>query len=256
MGLTETIYASGKVVSIILVPVLRELAAVLLAFAISKDCKARDNGSGILWGIFTLIAPIFSGVVYLIYSRFLVKRNAKSLEAKKKIKIARRLTIAAVSIYVLSFIIAVVAFVTNIASGIALHSGDDSKGVFSALLEEEELYDRNGIRYDNEEEVPVYDQDGNEYHYVKSPNGINNYTYFDENDNEYDMQYCYISKDGYFYYDKNDLLEDSKDLFYYDKHFYDSSGNEYAHIDDYVFWDKEGNIRIQYLGNRCRNAFD
>lgn len=255
MGLAGTIYASGKIVSLILVPVLRELAAILLAFAISKDCKARDNGSGALWGIFTLIAPIFSGFVYLIYSRFLVKRMPKSLEDKKKVRSSRRLTVAAVMIYILSFIIAVVAFITIFASEIAMHSSDDYQGVISSLLEEEEYYDRNGIRYDSGEDVLIYDINGNEYHYAESPNGFNYYTYFDENDNEYDIEYCYISKDGYFYYDENDSLEDTGEWYYYDKHFFDKEGNEYAHIDEYVFWDKDGKIIISYIKG-TRYAFD
>ena len=48
MNVNDTVLISSKVVQLILVPILRELAAVLLAIAISKDCKARDNGSGTL----------------------------------------------------------------------------------------------------------------------------------------------------------------------------------------------------------------
>lgn len=246
MGLTETIYTSGKIVSLILVPVFRELAAIILAFAISKDCKARDNGSGILWGLFTLIMPVLSAIVYFVYSRIIVKRKPKSLEDKKKIKNLRRLTVAAVLIYVLSFIIAVVAFITNVASGIAMYSGDDNKGIFSSLLENDEFYDRNGVKYDSREDVPVFDRIGNEYHYAKSPNSFNYYTYFDVNDNEYDIWHCYISKDGYFYYDEDDSLNAERHFLAGDK-YYDSEGDEYALIDNYVYWDKDGNIILHYI---------
>ena len=44
MNVNDTVLISSKVVQLILVPILRELAAVLLAIAISKDCKARKCG--------------------------------------------------------------------------------------------------------------------------------------------------------------------------------------------------------------------
>ena len=254
MGLSETIYASGKIVSLILVPVLRELAAILLAFAISKDCKARKNGSGVLWGIFTLIMPIFSGIIYFVYSRILVKRKPETSKDKKRVRSSRRMTVVAILIYILSLIIAIVAFVSNIASGIAMRSSDESQGFLSAILEEE-FYDRNGVQYDSGEDVLIYDKIGNEYYYAEADYDINNYAYFDKEGNEFDLDYCYISRDGYFYYDENDLLEDTGEWYYYDKHFYDTDGNEYAHIDDYVFWDKNGNIVIRYIDG-YRYAFD
>lgn len=244
MGLTETIFASGRIVSLILVPVFRELAAILLAFAISKDCKARNNGSGVLWGIFTLITPIFAGIVYALYSRFLVKRKPETAEDKKRVKSSRKLTCAAVLIYVLSIIIALVALITNIASGIAMHSSENHKGFISAILEEA-YFDRNGVKYDSREEVPLYDEYGNKYHYAKSSNGFNYYTYFDENDTEYDLAYCYISMDGYFYYDKDDSLTVERSFLENDV-YYDSSGNEYALIELYVYWDEDGKIITHY----------
>ncbi|MDE6723950.1 MAG: hypothetical protein K2J55_07120, partial [Eubacterium sp.] len=115
--------------------------------------------------------------------------------------------------------------------------------------------DRNGVKYDSGEDVLIYDKIGNEYHYAKADYGINNYAYFDKDGNEFDLDYCYISRDGYFYYDENDSLEDTGEWYYYDKHFYDTDGNEYAHIDDYVFWDKHGNIVIRYIDG-YRYAFD
>lgn len=122
MEFIESIYASGRIVYLILVPILREISAVLFAFAISKDCKARDNGSGVLWGIFTLITPFVSGIIYFIYSRILVKRKAKTRDDEKDIKRAYKFTIAGVIIYTLSIITAVLAIIASLASGIALFS--------------------------------------------------------------------------------------------------------------------------------------
>ncbi|MCM1115553.1 MAG: hypothetical protein NC397_08675 [Clostridium sp.] len=255
MSLVESIYMSGRIVYVILVPVFRELSAVLLAFAISKDCKARDNGSGALWGLFTLITPVLSGIIYFIYSRLLVKRKAKTPDDNKKIKSSYRLTAAAILMYIISLVIAVTAIVTTLASGTALLSDEENIGNNLENLLEAEYYDRNGIRYDSGEAVILYDKDGNKYHYAESPNGFNYFTYFDDNGNEYDIEYCYISKDGYFYYDESNALEDSDDLWYYDKHFYDRDGNEYAHIDDYAYWDEDGNICVVYMGTHYRYPF-
>lgn len=120
MSLIETIYASGKIVYLILVPVIRELAAILLAVAISKDCKARDNGSGALWGLFTLLTPFFAGVIYCLYSRVIVKREGKTPKDKKKINSSRKLAFLAVITYILSLILSFVAIITSAASGLAL----------------------------------------------------------------------------------------------------------------------------------------
>lgn len=119
METIEAINLSSNVIRLILVPVLRELAGVLLAVAISKDCKARDNGSGALWGIFTLICPALAGIIYCIYSRFLIQREAKTDRDKKKIRTSRRLTVWAVLVYIVALVIAVVTIITSAASGIA-----------------------------------------------------------------------------------------------------------------------------------------
>lgn len=87
MNVNDTVLISSKVVQLILVPILRELAAVLLAIAISKDCKARDNGSGTLWGVFTILSPTLSGLIYLVYSRFVVKRKPQSDKDKEALAV-------------------------------------------------------------------------------------------------------------------------------------------------------------------------
>lgn len=244
MTTIKAIFASGHIAYIVLVPVIRELAAVLLAIAISKDCKARDNGSGVLWGIFTLLSPILSGIIYLIYSRFLTKRKGSTAEDKKRIKQSRKLTIWAGIVYTVSLILALVAVITMASSGLADFSIEDTDSIPG-------YYDMNGKEYETGADVILFDKDANKYHLDKASFGINANSYYDEKGNEYDLEYSYISKDGFFYYDADHSLKASDELYYYDKHFYDSDGNEYAHIDDYAYWDKDGNICIKYIkGNR------
>ena len=244
MNTVDAINLSSSAIYIILVPILREFAGVLLAIAISKDCKARDNGSGALWGLFTLIAPAFAGIIYCLYSRFLVKRDAKTDRDKKKIKASRRLTVWAVLVYIIALVIAVFAIITITASGIASSINNDGTNINSLMYDE--YYDMNGVKYDEGEQVILYDKEGNAYHIAESPNGWNYYPYFDEKGNEYSLEQCYISKDGYFYYDKNNELTDSDELYLYDKTFYDTEGNEYKAIGFYAFFDKDGKIVINH----------
>ncbi len=74
---------------------------------------------------------------------------------------------------------------------------------------------------------------------------------------KYLLEHCYVSQDGYFYYDENDELIDTKEAFYYyDKHWTDENGTLYAHIDNGVYWDKDGNLCIVYYTGRTRLAFE
>ncbi|MGN0458967.1 MAG: hypothetical protein ACI4IL_08365 [Eubacterium sp.] len=244
MNTVEAINISSSVIRLILVPVFREFSAVLLAIAISKDCKARDNGSGVLWGLFTLFFPAFAGIIYCIYSRFLVKREVKTDKDKKKIKTSRRLTAWAILVYIVALVIAVIALITGAASGIASSIKNDGTNINSLMYDE--YYDMNGVRYDEGEQVILYDKEGKAYHISESPNGWNYYAYFDEKGNEYLLDQCYISKDGYFYYDKNNELTDSEELYLYDKTFYDNKDIEYKSIGNYAFFDKDGKIVINH----------
>ena len=100
MNVNDTVLISSKVVQLILVPILRELAAVLLAIAISKDCKA----------------PTLSGLIYLVYSRFVVKRKPQSDKDKRSARSSVKLTAFAILIYFIALLIAIVAIITGTAT--------------------------------------------------------------------------------------------------------------------------------------------
>lgn len=239
------IFASSRIIYMILVPIIRELAGVLLAVAISKDCKARDNGSGVLWGLFTLLTPALAGIIYCVYSRFLTKRKGKTEKDRKQIKKSRKLTVWAILVYIIAIILAVVCLITTAASGIASIVADDGTNINSFMYDE--YYDMNGVKYEEAEKVVLYDKQGNQYHIEEDPDGWNYYPYYDENGNKYDLEKCFISSDGYFYYDKDDsLVADEHDLFdYYCEFVYrDNQGNEYRTVGDYAFFDKDGKIVV------------
>lgn len=256
MNVSVAAFASSRIIYLILVPLLREFAGVLLAIAISKDCKARGNGSGALWGLFTLIAPAMAGIIYGVYSRILEKRQPKTDKDKKKVKRSRKLTIWAIFVYVVAILVAGIAFITTVASGAAMFINEDGSSPYS--FNSKEYYDMKGNVYDNEYKVVLYDKQGNSYHIDESPNGWNYDTYFDQNATEYDIDLCYISKDGYFYYDKDSKLQNDDGLltYEYDKIYLDENANEYKKIGECAFFDKYGKVvNRYYLGRHVGNYY-
>lgn len=231
MSVLEAIYSAGFIGNVIAVPVLREIAAIFLAFAISKDCKARDNGSSVLWGIFTLISPLIAGVVYGIYSRFFSDRKAETDVDKKRAKSSVRLCILAVFTYIMSFIMLIISVIAITSAGLAGQQTDD----FDMFIR---YYDRNQIEYSSLEEVPLFDKENNMYHIDNSSFFIVG-SYYDDNGTEYDYDNSYISEDGYFYYDESKSLKENDDGY-----FYDADGRKYALIDDWIYWDKDGKIHF------------
>lgn len=243
MNLFETIFASSRVVSLILVPLIRGFASLFFAIAISKDCKARKNGSSSLWGLLVFISPVVFGLIYLFYSRFIDRSLPESLSDIKRVRSAGRFTAAAVLFYIVSLIIAVISIATGALSFVGSVLTDTNK---VEIYKGNSYYDMNGVKYDNYEDVILYDKKGNTYHIELSPDGWNYYTYFDRNGNEYDIELCFISEDGYLYYDKEKTLTESEDLYYYDKTFFDENGNKFKAIGTAAFFDENGRIVLRH----------
>lgn len=232
MSALEAIYSAGFLGNVIAVPVLRELAAVFLAVAISKDCRAKSNGSGALWGLFTLITPLIAGIVYFVYSRFFSDRIAQSTKEKRQAKSASRWCVLSVFTYILSIVMLIVSVVTITSAGLA----GQRNGEFDFYIR---YYDKNQIEYDDLNDVPLYDENGNAYRMDKASSGIFSTSYYDNQGNEYSYENCFISEEGWFYYDNSHMLTEKDDGY-----FYDSDGNKYAFIDDWVYWDKDGRIHL------------
>lgn len=87
MNVNDTVLISSKVVQLILVPILRELAAVLLAIAISKDCKARDNGSGTLWEFSLFYRRPCPDLFILFIVALLSKESRKAIRIKEALAV-------------------------------------------------------------------------------------------------------------------------------------------------------------------------
>jgi heme/copper-type cytochrome/quinol oxidase subunit 2 len=236
MDILKTLFSTSGAIYLVVVPILRELSAVFLAIAISKDCKARYNKNNILWAIFTLLSPVFVGIIYFIYSRVINKCEKQDI-SDKKIKSAKKLTVLAIIIYVISVILCIVSFSTIIGTEIYSQVKDNSSLMFN-----DSYYDINGNEYENATDVPLYDQDGNKYVIKKVNESINWYAYFDELGNQYELEDSYISKDGCFYYDDEQKLEHKGKIVTTDTIFYDEQGNEYVAIGQYAYFDNDGNI--------------
>lgn len=120
MSLIESLAVSGYVGKAIIVPVLRVIASILFAVAISKDCKSRTNASSTLWGILTLIFPVLFGIIYFVYSRFFIEKSPDSYVDKKLSKSSKIYFSLAVIFYaamVTSFVIfSVVAVSSSISN--------------------------------------------------------------------------------------------------------------------------------------------
>lgn len=115
--------ASGVLVWEIAVPFFRFVSSLLFAFAISKDCKSRDNGSTALWGLFTFFSPLIAGAIYWFYSRYLITRKPVSENDFKLANQSKKLFVAAVFFYILTGILLVCSVIVTVASAFALEFG-------------------------------------------------------------------------------------------------------------------------------------
>lgn len=236
MDILETVFSTGGATYFVVVPVLRELSAIFLAIAIFKDCKVRYNKSNILWGLFSLLSPALVGIIYFIFSRIINKCEIKNTNDKKKIKSAKKITVLAIIIYIVSFVLCIVSVSTIIGTEIASQVTDNGSLMFN------NYYDINGKEYEKATDVPLFDKDGNKYVIKKVPEGINWYAYFDELGNLYELEDSYISKDGCFYYDNEHKLKHKGKIITTDTIFHDELGNEYVAIGQYAYFTNDGKI--------------
>ena len=246
----QNLFAGGALVALWIVPVLREIGALFLAIFIVKNSKARNFDNSFLWALFALLSPVFAIIGYFIKVKLSENKTEAQLNDKDSIKKSRKFFVISFIIYAVAFIVLIASVVISIVSG-AIGLAKNEIELFPTY------YDSEGNVHEYYETISIYDKDGNEYHLDEITDGWNCNSYYDENGKEYLLEHSYISQDGYFYYDENDELEDTHEtVWYYGKHWKDKNGILYAHIDDGVYWDEDGNLCIVYSGTRTRKAFD
>ncbi len=246
----ENLFVGGAFTALKIVPLLRGIAGSFLAVYIFKNSKARNFDNSFLWALFALVSPAFAVIGYFIKVKLYEDKTEAQLYDKDKIKKSKKFFVISFIIYALALIVLFGSVVVSISAG-AIGIAKDEIELFPSY------YDSEGNVHEDYETIPIYDKEGNEYHLDEITDGWNTNSYYDQNGKEYLLDYCYISQDGYFYYDENDELEDTHEsTWYYSKHWKDKNGVLYAHIDDGVFWDEDGNLCIVYKGNQKRKAFD
>lgn len=175
----------------------------------------------VLYGICTVFTPI--PVLITIIS-------AKVFIAKNKV-------FKAISIILLCLICIGAAIPSVItADGVSEYSylGDDGQ-LYNAF------YDVNGIKYEDNTDVPYYDENGSVYHWTYDESIDTeleeNFLYCgeltDSNGNTYDLHKVYVNADGYIFIDENDEIDIRDDIpsdVDTDWLYCDSDGNIYASI--------------------------
>lgn len=236
MDILETAFSTGGATYFFVVPILRELSAIFLAIAISKDYRARYNKRNMIWALLSLLSPVLIGIIYFVFSRVISTCEIKDINDKKKIKSAKKITVLAIIIYIVSFVLCIVSVSTIIGTEIASQVTDNGSLMFN------NYYDINGNEYEKATDVPLFDKEGNKYVIKKVSKGINWYAYFDELGNQYELEDSYISKDGCFYYDNEHKLKYNGKIITTDTIFHDEQGNEYAAIGQYAYFTDDGKI--------------
>lgn len=227
--------------------------AVLLALSYTAAFIASKFNSDSAYFIF-LISPLSNAAIVLFPQSFLngfdspfyeitatvlsvipvviMVVSAKIFNAKKKQKKKIILIILAV--------LCVVNFATGIKSMIEMlddvYIGDDG-GIYNAY------FDVNGVKYEDDTDVPYYDTEGNVYYWTYDESiDINSDEYYsyigeltDEQGKTYDIHKVYVNSNGYIFIDENDEIELRDDL---------PDGAE----TDWCYTDKDGNIYASILG--------
>ncbi len=228
-NISQGLFISGDIIILVLIPILRSLASLLIIINIYRKHKVRGDGNKAIWILCAIGFPIITKIAQEIYSR---KINKKQIP---KVKGNTGLLITSAVIYVATLVLTVVAVVL-MGTGL-IKSGVDNEPIVS-------YYDRNGTVYNWYDEMLYFDEKGNTYKYNSE---WFTHSYIDQNGKEYDEENCFISEDGYFYYDENDTLKPiaDKDGYYTDgeKMYYNPSFRVYWY-EDGTMYEQSGRFSI------------
>lgn len=144
------------------------------------------------------------------------------------------------------------------------------KGIYTTKITSEDTYigedgnvytayfDMNGVKYEDNSQVPYYDTEGNVYYWTYDDAQNDDFMYCgeltDTNGNVYDIEAVYVRADGYIFIDENNELEwreDIPDDVMTDWNFKDKNGAIYTNI----LCVEYGNDGLPYgtMGNEYRD---
>ena len=177
-----------------------------------------------LYEIITALLSVIPVVIIVV--------SAKIFNAKNK-KIKKILLILLAVLCVANFAVGIKAMIEMLDD---VYIGDDG-GIYNAY------FDVNGVKYENDLEVPYYEAQGNVYYWTYDESiDVDSEEYYsyigeltDEQGKTYDIHKVYVNSNGYIFIDKNDEIELRDDL---------PDGAE----TDWCYMDKDGNIYASILG--------
>jgi hypothetical protein len=205
--------------------VLGLLSNVLIAVAISLDCKARNIKSRVAYSVLAFFFPLIVGIVYACTRKTAQKINNEPVANASKL--------AKNSVIV--FVIAVIAFVGS--AGVSVYSSVSGAVDLLDSVSDTEYYDMKSNQYDDYYDVIYYDIDLNEYKYDVDEDTYDGYFVNQSTNEKLLADKCYIDEQGYLFYDENDELVASDDY----TTFTDSQGNTYYFATD-VYWNSSGDM--------------
>lgn len=239
--------------------------------------RYRNVKLPLLWYIFAFFMPLIAILVYFFRERRLHKKievkvceNCGKMyptnfqycseclaelpeyqpEKKKQQKIFATVFLC---LYVAIYLFNAVSSVHVISSGLEVLSSKDTAESRICLKDTDGAdvyYDRNGERYYDELEVPLYDREGNTYYYTyaggdcfhKDDGTVSLW----EEDNDIYAEYCYVDEEGYFVdmsgkYDLVKIVETEDSEYYFETPYTDGEGNLYYPA-MYASWNKQGQL--------------
>ncbi len=202
------------------------LTSLFLCLAVNMDAKAKNIKSRKTYAVLTFFFPLIAGIVYAC-----TRKNAQRLDTPP-VENAQKL----VKTSVILFVIAAVIYVAS--SGFGIYVGTTQLSKFDDYTTVE-TYDMKGNLVTDDDEIPLYDRDGNKYILVENITDDDYISYY-ENEatkEQYDSILVYIDEEGYFYYDEKGAVDMNDD-----GDFVDADGKKY-YSPNTMFWDENGELK-------------
>lgn len=202
------------------------LTSLFLCLAVNSDAKAKNIKSRKTYAVLTFFFPLIVGIVYAC-----TRNNAQRLETPP-VENAQKLAKNSIIFFVVAVIIYVCSFGLGIYVGATQLSNIENNVMF-------DTYDMQGNLVANDEDIPLYDRDGNKYVLVENITDDDYISYY-ENEatkEQYDSILVYIDEEGYFYYDEDRLIDMNDD-----GDFVDTNGKKY-YSPNTMYWDENGELK-------------
>lgn len=202
------------------------LTSLFLCLAVNADAKAKNIKSRKTYAVLTFFFPLIAGIVYAC-----TRKNAQRLDTPP-LENAQKLAKNSIIFFVVAVIIYVCSFGFGIYVGATQLSNIDD-------LATVDTYDMQGNLIGNDEDMPLYDRDGNKYILVEEITDDDYISYYENETTkeQYDSILVYIDEEGYFYFDEEGNIDMNDD-----GDFVDKDGKKYYSANT-MYWDENGQLK-------------